>query len=77
VIKYGQYGRKACWRVKRDEKYGRNPSWIVIRYGQYGRKASWIVKIYEKYGRNPSSIVKRFGKCRRKLWNDMENMEEK
>jgi hypothetical protein len=49
----------------------------VIRYGQYGRKASWIVKRYEKYGRNPSWIVKRFGKYERKLWNDMENMEEK
>jgi hypothetical protein len=35
----------------------------VKRYGKYGRKASWIVKKYEKYGR--------------KLWNDMENMEEK
>jgi hypothetical protein len=35
----------------------------VIRYGQYGRNSSWIVK--------------RFGKYRRKLWNDMENMEEK
>jgi hypothetical protein len=34
----------------------------VIRYGQYGRKISWIVKGYGKY--------------RRKLWNDMENMEE-
>ena len=49
----------------------------MIRYGQYGRKASWIVKRYEKYGRNPSWIVKRFGKYERKLWNDMENMEEK
>jgi hypothetical protein len=49
----------------------------VIRYGQYGRKASWVVKRYEEYGRNPSWIVKRFGKYRRKLWNDMENMEEK
>jgi hypothetical protein len=49
----------------------------VIRFGKYGRKVSWIVKIYEKYGRNPSSIVKRFGKYRRKLWNEMENMEEK
>jgi hypothetical protein len=49
----------------------------VIRYGQYGRMASWIVKRYEKYGRNPSWIVKRFGKYRRKLWNHMENMEEK
>ena len=44
---------------------------------KYQRKASWIVKRYEKYGRNPSWIVKRFGKYRRKLWNDMENMEEK
>jgi hypothetical protein len=35
------------------------------------------VKKYEKYGRNSSSIVKRFGKYRRKLWHDMENMEEK
>ena len=49
----------------------------MIRYGQYGRMASWIVKRYEKYGRNPSWIVKRFGKYERKLWNDMENMEEK
>jgi hypothetical protein len=42
-----------------------------------GRKVSWIVKRYEKYGRNPSWIVIRFGKYRRKLWNDMENMEER
>ena len=35
------------------------------------------VKWYEKYGRNPSWIVKIFGKYRRKLWNDMEIMEEK
>jgi hypothetical protein len=49
----------------------------VIRYGWYGRKASWIVKRYEKYGRNPSWIVQRFGKYRRKLWHDMENIEEK
>jgi hypothetical protein len=34
-----------------------------VRYGQCGRKASWIVKWYGNYGR--------------KLWNDMENMEEK
>jgi uncharacterized protein YaaN involved in tellurite resistance len=45
-------------------------------YGKYGRKVNWIVKRYEKYGRNPSWIVIRFGKYRRKLWNDMENMEE-
>jgi hypothetical protein len=35
----------------------------VKRYGKYGRKESWIVKRFEKYGN--------------KLWNDMENMEEK
>jgi hypothetical protein len=35
----------------------------VKRYGNYGRKVSWIVKRFRKY--------------RRKLWNDMENMEEK
>ena len=46
-------------------------------YGKYGRKASRIVKRYEKYGRQISWIMKRFGKYRRKLWNDMENMEEK
>ena len=32
------------------------------RYGKCGRKVGWIVK--------------RFGKYRRKLWNDMENMDE-
>jgi hypothetical protein len=35
----------------------------VIRYGQHGRKASLIVNRFGKYGR--------------KLWKDMENMEEK
>jgi hypothetical protein len=49
----------------------------VIKYGKNARNVSWIVKRYEKYGRNPSWIVKRFGKYRRKLWNDMENIEEK
>jgi hypothetical protein len=34
----------------------------VKRYGKYGGKVSWIVK--------------RDGKYRRKLWNDMENMDE-
>jgi hypothetical protein len=33
----------------------------VKKEGKYGRKVSWIVK--------------RYGKYRRKLWNDMENME--
>jgi hypothetical protein len=35
---------------------------MVRRLGKYGRKASWIVI--------------RYGKYRRKLWNDMEIMEE-
>ena len=60
--------------MKRYEKYGRNPSWIVIRFGKY-RKQLW--NDMKKYGRNPSRIVKRFGKYRRKLWKDMENMEER
>jgi hypothetical protein len=63
--------------VKRFRKYRRQISWIVKRQGKYRRKVSWIVKRYEKYGRNPSWIVIRFGKYRRKLWKDMENMEEK
>jgi hypothetical protein len=35
----------------------------VKRYGNYWRKVRWTEK--------------KFGKYRRKLWNDMENMEEK
>jgi hypothetical protein len=35
----------------------------VIRFGKFGRNQSWIVNRFGKYGR--------------KLWNDMENMEEK
>ena len=62
--------------VKRYEKYGRKVGWIMKWYAKYGRKASWILKIYEIYGRNPSWIVIRYGKYRRKLWKDMENMEE-
>jgi hypothetical protein len=42
----------------------------------YGRKASWIVKRYGKCGRKVGWIVKRFVKYRRKLWNDMEHMDE-
>jgi hypothetical protein len=49
----------------------------VKRYGKCGRKVGWIVKRYEKYGRNPSWIVKWYRKYGRKLWNDMENMEER
>ena len=62
--------------MKRYEKYGRNPSWIVKRYG---RKASWIVIRYEQYGRMVSWIVIRYGKYGRKQveeWIDMKNIEE-
>jgi hypothetical protein len=74
VIRYGKYGAKASWMVKRSGNYERKVCRIVKRYGQCGRKASWNVKWYGKYG-----------KCRRKLSNDMKiqkkgkskNMEEK
>ena len=49
---------------------------MVIRYGQNGRKASWIVKRYGKCGWKVDWIVKWYGKYERKLWNDMDNMEE-
>jgi hypothetical protein len=39
-------------------------------YGKHGRKTSQIVKRYGHYRRKVSWIVIR-------LWNDMENMEEK
>jgi hypothetical protein len=45
------------------KRYRGNPSWIVKRYGKYRRKVNWNVKWYDK--------------CGRKLWNDMENIEEK
>jgi hypothetical protein len=35
------------------------------------------VKWYGNDERKESWIVKRYGKYRRKLWNDMENMEER
>ena len=46
-------------------------------YGKCGRKVSWKVKRYGKYGGKVSWIVKRYGKYRRKLRNDMDNMEER
>ena len=38
MIKFGKYGKKISWIVKRYGKYGRKASRIVITYGQYGRK---------------------------------------
>jgi hypothetical protein len=35
------------------------------------------VKRYWTWERNVSWIVKWYGKYKRKMWNDMENMEEK
>ena len=51
------YGRKASWRVKRDEKYGRNPSWIVIRYGKYRRKLWKDMENMEKKGKLKSEMI--------------------
>jgi hypothetical protein len=67
---------ETIWKIQKKivkwyGKYGCNAKW----YGKYGRKVCWKVKRYEKYGGNPSWIVIRFGKYRRKLWNDMENIE--
>jgi hypothetical protein len=65
VKRYGQYGRKASWRV--------------IRYGQYRRKASWKVKWYVKYGSRSIRIVIRYGVMEAKqveYWKDMKIMEE-
>ena len=70
--------------VKWFGKYGRKVSWIVKRFGNTEENSEKIGKIWKiivnwfgKYGRKASRIVKRFGKYRRKLWNDIENMEEK
>ena len=49
----------------------------MIRYGQNGRKACWIVKRYGKCGWKVDWIVKWYGKFERKLWNDMDNIEER
>jgi hypothetical protein len=64
--------------VKRYEKYGRKVGWIVNDMGnmKHGRKESWIFIRFGEHGRNPCWIVKRFRKYARKLWNDMEDMEE-
>jgi len=83
VKRYGKYEGKASWIVKRDENYGRNDEqWKDL--GNADENSKKIGKILkksklnnEKYGRNQSWIVIRFGKYRRKLWNDMENMEER
>ena len=50
-------------RKEKTEKIWKIRQKIVKRFGKYRRKASWKEKIYWK--------------CGRKLWNDMENMEEK
>ena len=74
--RFGKYGRKVSRTVIRYGQYRRKLSRIEKRQGKYGRKVSWIVKRYEKYGRNPLNSDK-IGKYRRKLCNDMENMEER
>ena len=43
------------------------------RYGKCGRKVGWIVKRFEKYRRKLWNDMKNMDE----MWNDMENMEEK
>jgi hypothetical protein len=81
---YGKYGNKVSRIVIRYGQYERKESWIVIRFGKYGRKLWWIVKWYGKYGRkegkymkNPEENSDMIGKIQKKLWKDMENMEER
>ena len=76
--------KKVSRIVIRYVQYERKESWIVIRFGKYGRKVEWIVKWYGKYGRkegkymkNPEENSDTIGKIKKKLWTDMENMEER
>jgi hypothetical protein len=59
--------------VKREAK--------IWKKGKLDSEKIWkiqkkIVKRYRNYERKISWIVQWFGKYRRKLWNDMENMDE-
>jgi hypothetical protein len=79
-----KYGRNPSWIVIRFWKYRRNCEmiWKLWKKPKLNSDKIWkiqkkIVKWYEKYGRKVGWIVKRFWKYRRKLWNDMENAEEK
>jgi hypothetical protein len=51
VIRYGKYGRKAGWIVKRYDKCRRTVCWNVKWYGKYGRKTNRIVKRFGAYRR--------------------------
>ena len=69
--------REKIWKLWKKDKLNSEKIWkiqtkIVKWYGKYG----WNVKWYGKYGKKVSWKVKRYGKYRRKLWNDMENMEK-
>ena len=51
---------------------------------KYGRKVGWIEKWYVKYGRKevkdmkyPEENSEKIRKIQKKLWKDMENMEER
>ena len=85
MIKYGQYGRKASWIVKKMEnteesrlnsemiwKIWKKISWIVKWFGKYGRKVSWIVKRFGKCGGNVGWIVKWYEQYGRKVSSIMK-----
>ena len=77
------------WKLWKKDKLNNEKIWkmqkkIVKWYEIYGRKVGWIVKWYGKYGRkegkymkNPEENSEKIGKIQRKLWKDMENMEER
>jgi hypothetical protein len=46
---------------------------LVKRYGNNERKISWIMKRFGKYGRKLWNDMENMDE----MWNDMENMEEK
>ena len=82
-IRYGKYGRKASWIVKWYKNMEENCEmiWKIWKKTKLNSNKIWkilkkIVKWYGTYGRKPSWIVIRYGKYRRKLWNNLENMEE-
>jgi reverse gyrase len=66
--------------VKRYGKYGWKLGWIVKRYRNYERIVSRIVKIWNlcnKNKLNSEKILKIWKKSKVELWKDMEIIEEK
>jgi hypothetical protein len=78
----GELKSEKIWKILKKGKLNCEKIWKTQKKGKLNSDKIWtmwkkIVKWYGNYRRNPSWIVKSFGKYRRKLWNDMENMDEK